>query len=196
MINIVGLGPGSKEAITLGALEALKAADLVLLRTIKHPTVKFLKEYDIKYETYDETYDSKDSFKEVYNEIALDVLEKAKTFNNVAYAVPGHPLVAEKSVANLIKLCKENGMEYKIIPSVSFIDAIFESLEIDPAEGFKLVDAFDIDKQLLDKRSKLIVSQVYNKFIASQVKLTLMEYYSDDTKIYFIRAAGIKGRRV
>ncbi|HEY5560560.1 MAG TPA: nucleoside triphosphate pyrophosphohydrolase [Clostridiaceae bacterium] len=194
MINIVGLGPGAKEAITLGALEALKDADVVLLRTIKHPTVNFLKEYDITYETFDESYETKDSFKEVYDEIALEVLEKAKIFNNVAYAVPGHPLVAEKSVVNLINLCKENGIEYKIIPSVSFIDAIFESLEIDPSEGFKLIDAFDINKQLLDKRSKLIISQVYNKFIASEVKLTLMEYYNDDTKIYFIRAAGIKGQ--
>lgn len=34
---------------------------------------------------------------------------------------------------------------------------------------------------------------MYNPLIASEVKLELLEYYNDDTEIYYVRAAGIKG---
>jgi tetrapyrrole methylase family protein/MazG family protein len=67
-----------------------------------------------------------------------------------------------------------------------------EALEIDPVEGLKIIDAFDIKNQVLDKRIGTIITQVYNKYIASEIKLSLSEYYSDDTEVYFIRAAGVK----
>ena len=44
MIKIVGLGPGAKEALTIGTLEVLKSASKIYLRTEKHPTVEYLKE--------------------------------------------------------------------------------------------------------------------------------------------------------
>ncbi len=49
-----------------------------------------------------------------------------------------------------------------------------------------------LKSQILDKRVGLIITQVYDKFIASEVKLSLMDYYPDDTEIYFVRAAGVK----
>ena len=48
--------------------------------------------------------------------------------------------------------------------------------------------------QILDKRIGTIITQVYNQFIASEVKLELLEYYNDDTEIDFVRAAGIEGQ--
>ena len=72
-----------------------------------------------------------------------------------------------------MKLCKENNIEYKILPAVSFIDAMMESLKIDPIEGLKIIDAFDINNQILDKRIGTIITQVYNQLIASEVKLKL-----------------------
>ena len=39
MITVVGLGPGSKEALTIGVLEALKNNSRVFFRTEKHPNV-------------------------------------------------------------------------------------------------------------------------------------------------------------
>ncbi len=93
-----------------------------------------------------------------------------------------------------MKLCDENNIEYKILPAVSFIDAMMESLKIDPIEGIKVIDAFDMKNQILDKRIGTIITQVYNQLIASEVKLKLLEYYNDDTEIYYVRAAGIEGQ--
>ncbi|AVQ39938.1 nucleoside triphosphate pyrophosphohydrolase [Clostridium botulinum] len=193
MINIIGLGPGSKESITLGTIDSLKTVDKVFLRTEKHPTVEYINKLGITYETFDGEYEVGESFDDVYNSIAKSLIEASKDYSDIIYAVPGHPLVAEKSVDILIKLCRQNNIKFKILPAVSFVDALMESLLLDPVEGLKIIDAFDIKNQVMDKRIGTIITQVYDKFIASEVKLNLMNYYKDDTDIFFVRAAGIEG---
>jgi tetrapyrrole methylase family protein / MazG family protein len=192
MIKIVGLGPGAKEALTIGTVCELENNKNIFLRTEKHPTVDYLKEKSIVFETYDNVYESIGSFDEVYLNIANDLIKKHGELGELIYAVPGHPLVAERSVFNLIELCKESNIEYKIMPAVSFIDAMIEGLKIDPIEGLKVIDAFDIGNQILDKRIGTIITQVYNQLIASEVKLKLLDQYNDETEIYYVRAAGIK----
>ncbi|EJO5347471.1 nucleoside triphosphate pyrophosphohydrolase [Clostridium botulinum] len=192
MINIIGLGPGSKESITLGTIDSLKTVDKVFLRTEKHPTVEYINKLGIRYETFDKEYELAESFDDVYNSIAKAVIEANKINEDIIYAVPGHPLVAEKSVDILIDLCNKNNIKFKILPAVSFVDALMESLLLDPVDGLKIIDAFDIKNQVMDKRIGTIITQVYDKFIASEVKLNLMNYYKDDTEIFFVRAAGIE----
>ena len=43
MIKIVGLGPGSPDALTIGAVRALEESKNLYFRTEKHPTVDYLK---------------------------------------------------------------------------------------------------------------------------------------------------------
>ena len=193
MIKIIGLGPGAPDALTIGALNALKTGENVFLRTEKHPTVEYLVENKINFSTLDRFYEEGKSFDEVYEKIANELISIYKESGELVYAVPGHPLVAEKSVFNLIELCKENNIEYSILTAVSFVDAMMESLKIDPIEGLKIIDAFDIQNQILDKRIGTIITQVYNTFIASEVKLQLAECYDDETEIIFVRAAGVEG---
>lgn len=193
MLKIMGLGPGAYEALTIGALKELKNNKNIYFRTEKHPTVDFLKDEGIKFKSYDHAYEKYDSFDDVYKYIAEDLITKIKDDEDLIYAVPGHPLVAEKSVVNLIELCKENNIQYEVLPAVSFVDAMMEALQVDPIEGVKIIDAFDMKNQILDKRVGTIITQVYNNFIASEVKLRLLEGYEDDTEIIFVRAAGVEG---
>ncbi len=193
MIKIIGLGPGSPEALTLGTINILKEASKVYFRTEKHPTIDYIKALNISYETYDFAYDKYDSFEEVYGFIAKDIVDKYKEDQNIIYGVPGHPFVAEQSVKLIIDKCKDKNIEYKVYPAVSFVDTMMEALGIDPVEGLKIIDAFDIKNQVLDKRVGMVITQVYDKYIASEVKLQLSEYYNDDMDIFFVRAAGIKG---
>lgn len=193
MIKIIGLGPGAPEALTIGAVRALEEGKNIYFRTEKHPTVDYLKKRMKDFKTYDHYYEVSENFDEVYSSIAKDIIENYNDLEEIIYAVPGHPLVAEKSVFNLISLCDEKGIKYEIVPAVSFIDAMMDVLKIDPIEGLKVIDAFDINNQVLDKRIGTIITQVYNPLIASEVKLRLLDYYNDDTEIYFVRAAGIVG---
>jgi len=193
MIKVVGLGPGAIGSLTIETVEILKNGKNIYLRTEKHPTVEYLKTLSIKFKTYDDKYEKCNNFDEVYRAIAEDLIEKHETYGDIIYGVPGNPLVAETSVKLLLKLCKEKDIPIEIFPAVSFIDAVIQSLKLDPIEGLKIIDAFDIKNQVLDKRVGLLITQVYNKFIATDVKLALLEYYKDDMEIHFVRAAGIKG---
>lgn len=193
MIKIVGLGPGAPEALTIGAVDAIRKSYNVYFRTEKHPTVEYIKEQGINFKTCDYFYESSESFDEVYKRISESIIEEYNKTGELVYAVPGHPLVAEKSVFNLIELCEKKSIEYSILPAVSFIDAMMDRLKIDPINGLKVIDAFDIKNQVLDKRIGTIITQVYNQLIASEVKLALTEYYDDETEVIYCRAAGIEG---
>ncbi|MEG2353172.1 MAG: nucleoside triphosphate pyrophosphohydrolase [Clostridium sp.] len=192
MIKIIGLGPGNKESLTLGTIDILKGSHKVYFRTEIHPTIDYIKTLNVNYETYDNKYECSESFDQVYSSIAQDLIAKHTKYSNIVYGVPGHPLVAEKSVSLLLELCDKEGIETEIIPAVSFVDAIMESLRIDPVNGLKIIDAFDIENQILDNRLGIVVTQVYNNFIASEVKIALSQYYDEEAEIYFVRAAGIK----
>ena len=190
MIHIVGLGPGSAKALTLGAIETLRSYPLYL-RTEKHPTVDFLREEKIEFKTFDYLYDRAENFEAVYGSIRDEIIREGRE-NEIVYAVPGHPMVAEKSVLLILEACKEKGIPYKTYPAVSFVDAIFEALEIDPIMGFRIVDALDIEDESPDFSKGTVITQVFSPYIASRVKLSLSEYMDDEAQVVFIRAAGTK----
>lgn len=191
MIKIVGLGPGDLSLISYGAIEALKNSDKVFLRTEKHPVVKDLKKLT-KFESLDHFYNENDDFDDVYRKISEFIVEEGKS-EDVVYAVPGHPRVAEKTVDMIEKLAKENNIDVDVVASMSFVDAMFEALAFDPSNGFRLVDAFEMQTSYIDTDINLIVTQVYDEFIASEVKLYLMDRYDDEQEVYIVRGAGIKG---
>lgn len=189
-ISIVGLGPGDYSLISQGALEALQLSSRIFLRTEKHPTVDKLKE-TIQYTSLDHFYDSEENFENVYSKISEFIIESSKD-GDLVYAVPGHPRVAEKTVSIIERLAKQNNIEVETIASMSFVDAMFNYLAIDPADGFKLLDAFEIENSYIDTNTNMIVTQVYDHFIASNIKLKLMEYYDYDQEVCIVNGAGVK----
>ena len=193
-ITIAGLGPGGKEHLTLAVYEKLKKHKNIYLRTEKHPIVPYLKSEGITFKTFDYAYEdcAHDKFEEVYNHIAERILEEAKN-GEVLYAVPGNPFVAESTVRLILERCKQEEFETEIYPAMSFIDAMFVALEIDPVEGFQLLDGLRPDKQKPNPDINNIITQVYDKFVASEVKLQLMHYYNDEQEIYVVKAAGVPG---
>ena len=189
-ITIVGLGPGEYSLISQGALEVLKNSSRIYLRTEKHPIMDKLK-HEIKYKTLDHFYQEDEDFDNVYNNISSFIVEESKN-GDLVYVVPGHPRVAEKTVSIIDQIAKSKGIETEIIASMSFVDAMFNYLAIDPAEGFKLIDAFEIENSYIDTNTSMIITQIYDRFIASNVKLALMDYYDDEQEVCIVRAAGVK----
>lgn len=189
-ISIVGLGPGDYSLISQGALEMLQSSSRIFLRTEKHPTVDKLKEI-IKYTSLDYFYDKEENFENVYSKISEFIIDLSKE-GDLVYAVPGHPRVAERTVSIIESIAKEKGIEVETIASMSFVDAMFNYLAIDPADGFKLVDAFEIENSYIDTNTSMIITQIYDHFIASNIKLKLMEYYDYDQEVCIVNGAGVK----
>ena len=191
-IVIVGLGPGDKGSISLAGFEALKESAHLYLRTEKHPTVEYLIEQKISFEALDYFYDKGENFDQVYKDIAEFVVLKARELGEVTYGVPGHPLVAEKTV-ELLKKAERADLKIEIIGAVSFIDAVITALNIDPVSGLKIIDGLSLDKQKPDTGCGNIVTQVYDRMVASDVKLQLMNIYRDEYEIFVLKGAGVPG---
>ncbi|WP_129730927.1 nucleoside triphosphate pyrophosphohydrolase [Ectobacillus funiculus] len=189
MITILGLGAGELEQLTLGVYRSIQRASHLYLRTKEHPVVKDLEEEGIAYTSFDDVYEAHDSFEQVYETIAETLLTKAKE-QEIIYAVPGHPLVAERTVQLLLEKGQAAGIRVRVEGGQSFLDPLFASLQIDPIEGFQLVDATSFERGQLELRHHLVFCQVYDAFIASEVKLTLMEMLPDEYEVYIVTAAG------
>ncbi|MBN2898929.1 MAG: nucleoside triphosphate pyrophosphohydrolase [Clostridia bacterium] len=191
-LTIVGMGPGSKEFLTLEAYRHLTSGSTVYLRTLKHPIVPFLMEEGGQFETYDEFYDLYDTFDAVYEHIAADVLEKLKE-TPVTYAVPGNPFVAERTVELLAEASTAEGFEIEYVYGASFIDAMITVLKKDPVYGLRIQDGLKMEAFTPSVREDHIFIQVYDQRVASDIKIDLGKYYPDDYPVTVVRGAGIPG---
>lgn len=191
-VFIIGLGPGDIGSLTLDAVEKITNGSRVYLRTEKHPTVKYLVEKQIEYTSYDFIYETEEEFSDVYEKISEDLIQNAKKYDIINYCVPGNPLVAEKTVSLLIEKEKQKRVEIEIISGLSFIEPMIHSLSVDPIDGLKIVDGLDISNQTIDINTDNLITQVYNRMRASDLKLELMEMYGDEYKVYVVKSAGIE----
>ena len=192
-ITVVGLGPGAKEHLTLACWELLQQqGSRIFLRTEIHPVVPWLVEKGVLFQTFDHFYEEATDFSQVYQRIVDALLEVASS-RSLVYAVPGHPLVAEASVELLLSKAAEAGLTVHVVPSVSFLDVLSVALNIDPANGLHVLDGLQLDTQRPAPDVGNIVTQVYSRMIASDVKLSLSEYYPDEHLIKVVKAAGVSG---
>ncbi len=205
-ITIIGLGPGRWEDLTLAAqacfAEAEQADIPVYFRTYIHPTVEPLRQAfsDLCCESFDDFYEESNDWATLYRGIALRVCGLAER-QPLLYAVPGHPLMAESSVQLILQLARERGLSTRIVSGVSFLEPVCEALQLDPyMQGLQLIDATELAALRPDEiagkiipTTPLLVAQVYNRRLASAVKLALGECYSDEWPVRLVRAAGNDG---
>ncbi len=191
-IAVVGLGPGSVDYLSFNAYEKINktARERLFFRTEKHPTVDWLKEKGLSFNTFDDYYERHDTFDSVYENIVDDLINESEN-GDLVYAVPGSPFVAEKTVQILIEKSKSGLFDLDFIPAASFVDAVLAAVRKDPVMGVRIVDGLQIRDQLADTRIDTLITQVYNRYTASEVKLALSELFGDEHLILVVRAAGI-----
>jgi tetrapyrrole methylase family protein / MazG family protein len=194
-ITIVGLGAGDIEQLPLGVYRLLKSSSHLYLRTKEHPVVKDLMAEGVEFQSFDSVYEKHDKFDQVYEEIVHELISESEK-HSIIYAVPGHPLVAEKAVQMLLDLHEEGKIQVSIGGGQSFIDALFASVGADPIDGFQLLDGTSLKLHDIHMNQQLIIGQVYDAFIASEVKITLMELYPYDYEVMLVTAAGSKEEKV
>ena len=186
-ITVAGLGPGAFGLITLEAWDKMKQADNLILRTAVHPTVAKLDAENISYTSCDAFYEQGTCFEEVYSGIAEKLTREAAK-GDVVYAVPGSPMVAERTVVLLREAVRKAGIELEILPGMSFLEVLYQRLDIDPIDGLTILDAEDADSLPDDDMpSALVITQVYDQHVASDLKLALMEHYPEDFPVTFVR---------
>ncbi|WP_138419996.1 nucleoside triphosphate pyrophosphohydrolase [Aquibacillus sediminis] len=188
-IEVIGLGAGDIDQLPLGLYRKLKAYQgNIHVRTLDHPVVSSLQEEGVSFFSYDSVYESFDDFPSVYEEIVRQLKEQAAQ-EYIIYVVPGHPMLAEKTVQLLLE---QQDIEVNILGGQSYLDDLFTVLGIDPIEGFQFVDGTSFKRNELQYRQHIVFCQVYDGWIASEVKLTLLEDLPPEYPITIVEAAGSK----
>jgi tetrapyrrole methylase family protein/MazG family protein len=193
VVTVVGLGAGDLEQLPYGIYKALKQAKHLYLRTKEHPVVPQLAADGVTFHSFDAVYEQYPSFDEVYQQIAAELLNAAREQGEIVYAVPGHPLVAERTVQLLLEKGPERGISVQFGGGQSFMDPLFARLQIDPIEGFSLLDGTALRADQLNPTLHTIIAQVYDRLVASDVKLTLMDVYPDEYPVTVATAVGVRG---
>lgn len=194
-LHIVGLGPAGLDQMTVGTYKRLQRAEKVIVRTAQHPCVRDLRDEGIIIDSFDEVYASKESFEEVYEEIIQRLQQELEYKEEVIYAVPGHPSVAEKTV-QLIWQRLAGQVDIVIHSAASFLDEIFRAIPFDPIDGVTVLNYDSLSKAAISGREWLIIPQVYSQLIASEVKLDLMKWFPDTAEAYVVRALGTEEQTV
>lgn len=206
-ITIVGLGPGAFDLVSLQTLEALKGARSVLLRTARHPAVDDFPRYDINFLACDDLYETHDTFEAVYQAVVQRVLAEAARVGEVVYAVPGDPLMAERTVQMLLQLGRDD-VRVTTLPALGALNLIEQRLQLDPGDGLLIADARDPqlrpvyeapapeDHQAYHGARRInpgmptVWLQVDTALVASDLKLLLLEQYPPEHPVIVLTALG------
>lgn len=164
VVRVVGLGPGDVDLLTQRTTRLLEQSPVVRLRTRVHPAASGFGDI----ESYDEWYERAESFEALYAAIVSDLVELSTSSPNgeVVFAVPGSPVVAERTVEllrqrdDVVTICE---------PAVSVIDVACNAVGRDPmASGLRVVDALATTDPLRGP-GPLLVLQTYSSEILAMV---------------------------
>ena len=193
-IVVVGLGPGGAEHVTVETLAAIERIPERFLRTSRHPSAMLV----ARPTTFDDLYDTADTFDDVYVEITDRLIAAADDRGEILYAVPGSPLVLERTVRYLRERCASvaTGVELEILPAMSFLDVAYARLGIDPVEaGVRLVDGHDFAVAAAGERGPLLVAHTHANWVLSDIKLAV-DGATGDEPVTILQALGTPDERI
>lgn len=168
-VVVVGLGPAGPDLVTDAARAAVAAHPVRYLRTVRHPAAGLV----AGAESFDEVYEREGSLEAVYARIADVLAARAGEHGTVVYAVPGSPVVAERTVELLVG---DDRVEVELVPGLSFLDLAWVRLGIDPvASGVRIVDGQRFAVEAAGERGPLLVAQCDDRMVLGDVKLVLDE---------------------
>ena len=193
-ITVVGLGPAGPDLVTAETLDLIAAHDRRYLRTARHPSAGVVDAAA----AFDEVYEASDSFDEVYETIAARLIEAAAADGDLLYAVPGSPLVLERTVellrsapgADVVagaaarspaaaapgrrEAEAAGGVALDVRPAMSFLDLAWARLGVDPVEeGVGLVDGHRFAVAAAGRAGPLLVAGCHSGRVLSEIKLAV-----------------------
>jgi tetrapyrrole methylase family protein/MazG family protein len=188
------MGPAGPELITANTLAVIARADVVFLRTSRHPSAEAFAGAG----SFDLHYERAESFDQVYRAIVADIVAATSVAaagvagrhpgqgTRVVYAVPGSPTVAERTVALLREHLAVVGgeIDLEVHPAVSFLDLAFARVGVDPVTaGVKVVDGEAFAVEAAGQSGPLLVAQCWNPSVLSAIKLSVEPTLSDTVTV-------------
>lgn len=187
-IQIIGLGAGSADDLTVKAYKALSEKIPTFARTDRHPIVNELRK-NMDIESFDDYFEKYEDFNEVYKNITLKLIELSNQYGKINYCTAGSPYYGDIVTKKLIYEYK-NEINTIIIDGMSFLDKCLKLSGFADYNNIKIIDCLEADEYSFDVNSFNIITQVYDMDLASQLKIKLMEIYPEDTRTLIIDVLG------
>ncbi|HEX6419983.1 MAG TPA: MazG nucleotide pyrophosphohydrolase domain-containing protein, partial [Acidimicrobiales bacterium] len=166
-VVVCGLGPAGPDLVVPAVTVAIARHPHRFLRTTRHPAAPVVG----RATSFDDLYERADSLDEVYAGIVEGLVAAAREHGRVLYAVPGSPMVAERSVEMVLA---DPRVRTEVVPALSFVDLAWVRLGLDPlAAGVRLVDAHRFATEAAGERGPLLVAQCDTADVLSEVKLAI-----------------------
>lgn len=168
---MVGLGPAGEDLLTVATTRAIADHPVRFVRTTRHPAATAV----VGATSFDEVYDQAGSMEEVYRTIADRLVDAAHEHGTVLYAVPGSPVVGERSVELLTARARERGgLVVDLVPALSFVDLAWLRLQVDPvAVGARVIDGHRFDLESAGSTGALLVAQCDHAGVLEAIKLVV-----------------------
>ena len=192
IITIAALGPDSGEMLTLGALETMRQADALVLRTLRHGAAEALERQGIAFQTLDALYERSEDFDELCRLAAGALVKKAMTCAHLCYAVsePGSDATVRALAAAL-----PGDVTLRVVGGVSLAECA--ACAVIPfgvnTENLRTVTALSVQDMRVQADSPQVVTEIDNRYLASDVKLWLSDLFEDEMTVYFLENAAQPG---
>ncbi len=180
-ITVVSLGPGDPKLLTLQTADALRKSRCLILRTAHHRTADWLREEDVAFENFDALYDEYEDFDTLHAEMACRLWaaasDKAVTFAVIDAQTDG-------AVRALRAACPPDG-KVTILPGVTMADNCLALLpeHFDQSGKVRILPAMDAVTAAPDPATPLLVTELFDRVLASNLKLHLADLYGDEAKV-------------
>jgi tetrapyrrole methylase family protein/MazG family protein len=190
-VVVVGLGPGGADLVTPAARAALDGCAHRFVRTERHPAVRELRADGLTLESFDDRYEAGADLDAVYRDIVATLIAEAGEHGDVAYAVPGSPGVAERTVVLLHEAADVGRVHLDVVPGLSFADLAWTRLGIDPmATGARLADARDLDS-IRSGDGPMLIAQCDSPLVLSDLKVTLLDHRAPEMSVTVLARLGL-----
>jgi tetrapyrrole methylase family protein/MazG family protein len=182
-VVVVGLGPAGAEWIPPAIAAEIDRSAHRFLRTRVHPAANAVTDAV----DFDDLYEREDTFDAVYGGIVTALAAAATEHGEILYAVPGSPLVLERTVE---MLRAREDLDVVLYPAMSFLDLVWARLGIDPVDaGVRLVDGHRFAIEAAGERGPLLIAHTHADWVLSEIKLAV-EDASGDEPVTILRGLG------
>ena len=183
VITVVSLGPGDPKLLTMQTADALRKARCLILRTAQHRVVEWLQAEDIPYSHFDALYDEYEDFDALHAEMARRLWamaqEKPVTFAVIDAQTDG-------AVRTVRAACPPDG-KVIVLPGVTMADSCMALLpeRFDHSGKVRILPAMDALGAAPDPATPLLITEIFDRMLACDLKLRLSDLYGDEAEVVF-----------
>ena len=194
IITVAALGPDDGGMLTFAAYEAMERAGHLVLRTERHGVADMLKARGVAFTTLDALYEQTEDFDELCAYAAKRLIAMAREHGGLCYAV-SEP-VSDATVRTLAKNLPEDLALQVIggVPLAANAAAAALAYGVD-TENLRTLTALSLEEHRPEGDCPQVITEIDNRYLASDVKLWLSDLFEDEMTVYFLPDASKPGAK-